>query len=459
MRQTAIKDNKRIVWTCQILCAVGLMMAGQAFDAQARLSIADDNLLGRPVNDISLNHSGADGGNTPPGDQAIPSWFPKAIPLPRPSGEIVLAATVNELFAAVGRVVPGGTILLADGHYRLPRVIRLAGKKDITLRSAAADPAGVTLSGKGWDSEAKGDDILHIADCEGITIADLTFTDCRSYGIKVEAENAPKNIHIYNCRFRNIGVRAIKGSAGRDPAVRAVKGSVRYCHFENTRIPPADWLFGGDYIAAIDMMALEDWTFSDNVFRNIKGRNGGGRAAIFIWVRSRRVVAERNLIINCDRGVAFGNPGKSTANVTGERLVYVDGSVIRNNFIAGGPDCGIELWYAEHIKVCNNSIWRPERNFSRGIRIGTGTSHADIVNNLVHGEIRFDGGQAQLRQNLAGRLEGYFVDPTSGNLALTRAATGAIDKGASLPGVTEDIRRRVRDGRVDLGAWEFDGEG
>ena len=71
-------------------------------------------------------------------------------------------------------------------------------------------------------------------------IADLTFADCRSYGIKVEAENAPRGIHIYNCRFHNIGVRAIKGSAGRDPDIRAVKGSVRYCHFENTKIPPAD---------------------------------------------------------------------------------------------------------------------------------------------------------------------------------------------------------------------------
>jgi hypothetical protein len=55
-----------------------------------------------------------------------------------------------------------------------------------------------------------------------------------------------------------------------------VKGSVRYCHFENTKVPPADWLYGGDYIAAIDMMALDGWTFSDNVFRDIKGRNGGG---------------------------------------------------------------------------------------------------------------------------------------------------------------------------------------
>jgi hypothetical protein len=223
--------------------------------------------------------------------EEVPPWFPKAPPLPPPQGEVIRAATVDELFAAVERVGPGGTILLADGHYRLPGVIILRGKKDITVRGAAGDPAKVSLSGKGWDSEDKQDDILRIAGCEGVTIADLTFTDCRSYGIKVEAENAPKDIHVYNCRFRDIGVRAIKGSGGQDPAVHAVKGSVRYCRFENTKVPPAHWLFGGDYIAAIDMMALEDWTFSDNVFRNIKGRNGGGGLRI---LRYRSPAAARS---------------------------------------------------------------------------------------------------------------------------------------------------------------------
>jgi len=386
----------------------------------------------------------------------LPQWLPQAPPLPPPKGETIAVSTVAELLHAVGRIGAGGTVLLGEGRYKLSRPITLRDNKNISIRSAAGDPARVILSGKGWDSEARGDDILRIANCEGVTIADLTFTDCRSYGIKVEAENAPKDIHIYNCRFRNIGVRAIKGSAGRNPNVHAVRGSVRYCHFENTRIPPAHWLFGGDYISAIDMMALEDWTFSDNVFRNINGRNGGGRAAIFIWVRSRRVVVERNFIINCDRGVAFGNPGKSTANVSGERLVYVRDGIIRNNFITGGPDCGIELWYAEHVKIYNNSIWRPEQNFSRGIRVGAGTSQTEIANNLVHGEIRFDGGQAQLRSNHTGRLDGYFVNPTSGNLALTPAATKAIDKGLSLPDVIGDIRRHPRPERPDLGAWEFD---
>lgn len=231
---------------------------------------------------------------------------------------------------------------------------------------------------------------------------------------------------------------------------------MRGCFFENTKVPPAEWLFGGDYITAIDMMALEDWTFADNVFRNIKGRNGGGRGAIFIWVRSRRVVVERNLMVDCDRGIAFGNPGTSTANLPGERLVYVADSVIRNNMIAGGTDCGIELWYGEEIKVYNNSIWRTEQGWKRGIRVGTGTAKTVIVNNVVHGEIAMDGGEAQMEHNLVGRLDGYFVDPVSGNLALTPQASGAFGKGVSLSEVAQDIGGRARGEHPDLGAWESD---
>jgi hypothetical protein len=384
----------------------------------------------------------------------VPSWFPKAPPFPAPQGIVVKVSSIEEFFTAVDRLADGTTLLINDGEYKFTRPAVLTGSKQITIRSASGDPAKVVLSGRGWDSGAKNDDILHIGRCEGVTIADLTFADCRSYGVKVEAENGPKDVHIYNCRFRDLGVRAIKGSAGQDANVRAVKGSVRYCQFENTKVPPAEWLFGGDYISAIDMMALEDWTFSDNVFRNIKGRNGGGRAAIFIWVRSRRVLVERNLIVNCDRGIAFGNPGQSTANTAGESLVYVGDGTIRNNFIAGGSDCGIELWYAKGIKVQHNSIWRPERNWSRGIRVGTGTTQTDIANNLVHGEIRLEGGQAELRNNLAARLNAYFVDPASGHLALTSSATNAIDGGERLADVKDDIRRHPRANLPDLGAWE-----
>lgn len=384
-----------------------------------------------------------------------PSWFsPAHVSIPPSHGEVIPVATAEELLAAAERLPAGGTILVTDGQYKLHRPVILDRKTNIVLRSAGGDPSKVVLTGKGWASGDTRDDILRIARCEGVTIADLSFADCRSYGIKVEGEHGPKDVHILNCRFRDIGVRAIKGSAAQDSGRRALRGSVRGCEFQNTRIPPADWLFGGDYISAIDMMALEEWVFSDNVFRDIKGRNGGGRAAIFIWVRSQKVVVERNLIVNCDRGVAFGNPGQSTANVAGERIVYVADSVIRNNFIAGGPDCGIELWHAERIKVFNNTIWRPERNWNRGIRIGTGTTDTEIANNLIHGGIQAEGGEARVHHNLAGRLDGYFEEPASGHLALTVAAGNAFGRGLPLAEITDDITDRPRLGAPDLGAWQ-----
>ncbi len=387
--------------------------------------------------------------------QDRPVWFAKPSPLPSPSGKVVRVASAEEILAAGELLTAGSTMMIESGVYTLSRPLVLRQKQAITIRSVSGDPLSVTLQGKGWDLGDEHDDIFRVADCSGVLIAGLTFAECRSYGVKVEAEHGPKNVQIHNCRFRNIGVRAIKGSAGQDPNVRASKGSVRFCDFENTRIPPADWLFGGDYIAGIDMMALEDWTFSDNIFRNIRGRNGGGRAAIFIWVRSRRIVVERNLIVNCDRGISFGNPGQSTANQKGETLRYVSEGIIQNNLIAGGVDCGIELWHVEGIKVRHNSIWRPEQNWGRGIRLGTGVVQTEVVNNLAHGGIQIEGGEANINHNLARRIDGYFAEPSTGDLTLTAAATAAIDQGVVLNDAPYDVRGFPRKRQPDLGAWEF----
>lgn len=387
--------------------------------------------------------------------QDVPDWFAKAPPLPLPTGKVVRVSTVEELLREGEQLAPGSTLLIEPGTYQMTRPMVLRGRTNITIRSGPRGVESVTLLGKGWQEGNQRDDIIHVNDCDGVTIAGITFAEARSYGIKVQAEDAPRNVHIFNCRFRNIGVRAIKGSAGQDPAIRARGGSVRFCDFENTKVPPADWLFDGDYISAIDMMALDDWIFSDNIFRNIKGRNGGGRAAIFIWVRSRKVVVERNIIVNCDRGIAFGNPGLSTANEPGARLAYVSDGIIRNNFISGGADCGIELWHVQGIKVLHNSIWRPEQNWGRGIRLGAGTVKSEIANNLIHGRIQMEGGEAKVENNVTERLEGYFVDPASGNLALTAAASRAIDKGVPAPLVPDDIKRAARKNEPDLGAWEY----
>ena len=58
----------------------------------------------------------------PAGEGAVQSpshpWFPKAPPLPPPTGEVVRVATVEDLFAAVERAKPGVT----DSAERLAQV-------------------------------------------------------------------------------------------------------------------------------------------------------------------------------------------------------------------------------------------------------------------------------------------------------------------------------------------------
>jgi hypothetical protein len=383
----------------------------------------------------------------------LPHVAPSEAPLfPLPeSGRRVAVSSAEELTAAVQNAVEGDVILIADGVYRVGRPLIVTNKKNVTLCSASRDPAKVVLLGRGFDTVNRGDDILRIGRCDGLTVACLTFADCHAYGLKVEGENSPRNIHVYNCRFLNIGTRGVKGSTAQRTV--AAGGSIRWCHFENNRVPPGDWQFGGNYISAIDMMSLEDWTISDNTFVNIKGHSGGGRAAIFVWVRSRRVVVERNHIRNCDLGIALGNPSSSSNYVEG--MLHVYDSVCRNNFIVAGPNAGIELAWVDGVRVYNNTIWREDVK-GRGIRCIAPVHKVDMANNLVRGALLPAGGET-LRNNVTGPMDDWFIDPAAGNLRLRRSVPEAVDRGLALAEVTEDIDGELRDGKSDLGASEYRG--
>ena len=392
-------------------------------------------------------------GGAPPAEPQsdLPQVAQREVPLlPLPEGgRRVHVSTAEELAAAVDGARDGDVILLADGAYRVGQFLGLDNLKNVTIRGASNDPAKVILRGRGFDVVSRGDDILRIARCENVTVAYLTFADCHAYGLKLEAEHSPKIIHIYNCHFLNIGTRGLKGSTAQRTV--AAGGSVRYCHFENTKVPPSDWQFGGNYISAIDMMSLEDWTISDNTFVNIKGRSGGGRAAIFVWVRSRRIVVERNRILNCDRGIALGNPSGSSNYMEG--MLHVYDSICRNNAVIAGPDAGIELAWVDGVKVYNNTVWRQDLK-GRAIRCIEKIHNVDIANNLVRGALILAGGETA-RNNLIGPLDGWFVDPAAGNLRLIPGAAEAIDQGLELAEIVDDIDGRPRGTSPDIGASEY----
>jgi len=411
----------------------------------------------------------------PAGVTPVPTHARKAPPLAPREGRAVPVSTVTELDQAMADARPGDTILVADGTYMLERTLLFDAKQHVTLRGASGDPAKVTLrGGGGWRGPTDeyrsigNEDLVTIRRSEDIIIAHLTFADVRHYGIKIgiDADRKPpnpSNIHIYNCRFRDIATRAIKGVAMADRKP-VVGGSVRFCDFENTGIPDPSWawaLYEGNYVSAIDMMYLKDWTFSDNVFRNIKGASGGGRGAIFIWNQSRDITVERNLFIGCDRAVAFGNPSKPTGYEPGTLHVY--GGVIRNNFIVVGASPktaatkGIEIVWTDNVQVYHNTIYAPDPQ-CRAIHYFQDIHRLHLANNLVRG--RLDGeGDVRAEGNVVGDLDGYFVNPLEGDLHLTERAAEALGKGTPLAAVTDDFDGQKRAEPADIGADERSGGG
>jgi hypothetical protein len=413
---------------------------------------------------------GQEGGRTPAdGVAGMLQHGRKAPPLPAREGRTVPVSTVTELHQAMMDARSGDTIVVADGTYRVEKPLLFDGKRHVTLRSASGDPAKVIIRGEGWVRPADtyrsigNEDLLVIRRSEDIVIAHITFAEVRHYGIKIGIDADlkppnPGNIHIYDCRFRNIGTRAIKGVAMADRKP-VLGGSVRFCHFENTLVPDASWgwaLYEGNYISAIDMMYLKDWTFSDNVFRNIKGASGGGRGAIFIWNQSRNITVERNLFTGCDRAIAFGNPSKPTNYEEGTLHIY-DG-VIRNNFIVvgTGPKAagakGMEIVWTDNVQVYHNTVYAPDPQ-SRAIHHFQKIHRLHVANNLVRGRIDGDG-DVRAEGNVVGELEGYFVNPLEGDLHLTGRAAEALDKGARLSDVADDFDGEKRTGRPDIGADE-----
>lgn len=382
--------------------------------------------------------------------------------LPERTGEKIYVSNEEELHQAVLNAVPGVTILIRDGVYHLKRPLLIENKSHITICSSSKDSSGVYLIGDGWSDfysrerrENDPADLIIIRNSEDIFIADVTIKEVSHYGIKLDTESkaansALRNINIFRCHFMNIGTRAFKGTATKD-RTHLTGGSVKSCTFENSLIPDTSWLYNGDYISAIDMMYLDSWTFSDNIFRNFKGANGGGRGAIFIWNQSRNIVVERNVFVGCDRSIAFGNPSEPTNYEPGTLHNY-DG-IIRNNFITGGykGGKGIEIVWADNIKVYNNTIWSSDTNYM-AIHYFQKISRLTLSNNLVRGQISGEGDEVISEANITGELEGYFVSPETGDLHLTKNAEEVFGKGIEISDLKDDIDRQKRGKYPDIGA-------
>lgn len=383
-------------------------------------------------------------------------WYPRARPLPPPTGEVLEANDPETLTRAAARVRPGGTILLADGVYPMTRTLVIA-TDGVTLRGKSGHRERVILDGAGTLGE-----MIAVRSSAGVTIADLTARNVRWNGIKLDTDRNVQRVTIRNCILNNVWQRAVKGvKVPEDDRERTRPRDCRieYCLFVNDRPKrfeddPADTPanFGGNYIGGIDVMYATGWTIADNVFVGIHGRTGEGRGAVFLWHDIRDCVVERNIIVDCDSGICLGNSSRPD-----DVPIHCTRVVVRNNFVTHAHENGILADYTRDCAILNNTVHDPESRLGRLIRIVHDNPGLVVANNLLSGPgVRIESPRRpELRNNVSGDFTGAFVAPGEGNLRLTAAATMAIDRAAPRPDVPTDIDRDPRGPRPDIGAHEF----
>ena len=390
---------------------------------------------------------------TPP----IQPWFPQAPPLPAPAGPVIRVTTVEELFRAADAITPGGTILVADGHYLMPRHLELR-TDNVTLRGESGDRTRVLLDG----SQSRHNELVGITGCSGVTIADLTIQNIRANGFKINSDRFATKVTIHNCIIRNVWERGVKGPAVRVEDRERFRPSdcrIQYCLFYNDRAKryeddPADRPdnFGGNYIGGVDAMYPRRWTISDNVFIGIQGRTRGARGAVFLWQHAEDCIIERNIIIDCDSGICLGNSFKPA-----DVQVHCRGCIVRNNFIIRAPEQGILADYTRDCRIIHNTMHDPGSRLGRLIRLVHDNDGLVVANNLLSGPpIRIETtSPMQLRDNLAGDFGDLFVDAKSGDLHLKRSEPRFVDAGQPVAEAPTDIDGEARTGMPDIGADEF----
>ncbi|MDX1477049.1 MAG: right-handed parallel beta-helix repeat-containing protein [Saprospiraceae bacterium] len=333
------------------------------------------------------------------------------------------------------------TILIANGTYQVASTAwyPYITASDIVIRSLSGNRDSVILTGTGMADVSPGTEIGIYAVGDNITIADLTIKEVGNHGVAVTGEN----LFVHNVRIQDTYEQMIKGNASNGGAD---SGRVQCSLFEYTAGIGPQWYIGG-----LDIHNGDDWIVRDNVFKDIESPSAAvAEHAIHFWNSSSNNLVERNVIINCDRGIGFGLG--SSPN---------DGGLIRNNMIYNDgtgvfDDVGIGLETSPNTKVYNNTIFIAYPNAIE-YRFPA-TTNVEITNNLTNKLIKSrDGGTAILITNYTSAADSLFVDVAAGNLRLIEHNPLVVDQGTEIVDVSLDIDQtpRPQGFTYDIGGHEF----
>ncbi len=362
----------------------------------------------------------------------------------------VVVSTISELQSAIQNANNGGDndIQIADGTYNLNGAYFVVSGDDISIKSQSGDRDAVVFDGEYVTTE-----IFQITG-SNITLADLTVKRAQDHPIHVMGgENANVvGVVISNIHLIDPGQQGIKINTRFGHTVDY--GIINNCKIELTN-SGRDYVWnhnGSCYTGGIDAHKATGWEIRDNEIIGFWCSNGLSEHGIHFWNFSVNTLVERNLIIDCDRGIGFGL-GSSGHH----------GGIIRNNMIYnptnhGYTDVGIGLETADNVEVYNNTIFF-YHNYPNAIEYRfVETTGGIIKNNLTNKSITSrNGATADVSNNITTALSGWFLNVGSGDLHLASEVSSVVDQGVSIAGLVDDfdqISRPIGDG-IDIGADEY----
>lgn len=363
--------------------------------------------------------------------------------------DTVVVGTVAELQNAVASANASGgnkTILLRDGTYTLNDTLYIDAPY-VTLAGQSGAREKVIIQGDAMSSTAVIGNVIRVTG-SNFQLSDVTLQKSRWHLIQISGESNADYPIIRNCILRDAYQQIIKVSIdAANPSVTSDNGLVENCVFEYTAGIGPQYYIGG-----IDAHGAKNWVIRKNTFRSIISPNTSvAEFAVHFWNGSANNVVEKNLIVNCDRGIGFGMDGRGNT-----------GGIIRNNMIyhaAGNgqfADVAIALTESPNSQIYNNTIYS-EAGFPWAIEYRwPSTGNILIANNLTNKPIvNRDGATGTLTKNVTNALSSWFVKPATGDLHLASAVGSVVGAGQPIQGLTDDFDGQTRASAIDIGADQY----
>lgn len=367
--------------------------------------------------------------------------------------ETYSVGSVAELQNAVSKANAAGgnsTILLADGSYTLPETLYINAPK-VTIASKSGNRDKVIIQGDAMTASARVKNLIRVGASDFI-LNSVTLQKSGWHLLQIAGELNADRVRITNVVFRDAYEQMLKVSIDQSNySLTSDNGVIEDSLFEYTAGTGPQYYIGG-----IDIHGGKNWVVRKNIFQNIISPSQTvAEFAIHLWNQSADAIVEKNLIINCDRGIGFGLDERGNSR-----------GIIRNNIIyhaanAGQfADVGIYLEHSPGTQIYNNTIFQ-EHSYPRSIEYRFATSSGVLItNNLTNKPILArDGALGTETSNLTTAAKSWFLDPASGNLHLAGQAPSVVDKGQPLAELSEDYdgQPRPQGAGIDIGADEWTG--